>query len=235
MVLNEICKRCGSIITVVGSQLCAVCGERLDEDVETAMIKFVGLPEVEEGMELMLKGLSEHYGLDITSEHFKDTPRRVARSYAEIFEGVKDTDKKVKTILSTAFTSDCDQMILVKGINIFSMCPHHFLPVEYFVSVAYIPKGKVLGISKLPRLVEILAKRPVIQEDLTTQIADALMSIGSAGSAVKIEGKHLCMGMRGIRRPEASAITSAVLGAFRDEPETRAEFFDLVQNTGFSK
>jgi len=213
--------------------LCKSCHGKLHNEISKLSYGFVGLSKVEKGMNLMLQGLRDEYGLDLNSEHFKDTPKRVARAYAEIFEGVKNTKEKIDRILSTAFTSDTNQMIVVSGINVFSMCPHHFLPVEYFVSVGYIPNGKVLGISKLPRLVELLAKRPVIQEDITTEIAQALMSIGSLGAAVSIEGKHLCMGMRGVKRPESVAHTSSMMGSFMEEHSTRSEFFDIIKDSGF--
>jgi GTP cyclohydrolase I len=191
-------------------------------------VRFKGLYKVEKGMEIILQGLQEEFGLDINSEHFKDTPKRVMRSYAEIFRGLKDTPERIRKILSTAFNSSLDEMVLIKDIEVFSTCPHHFLPVFYSVAVAYIPDGKVLGLSKLPRIVELLAQRPVVQEDLTQEIAAALMSIKPKGVAVTVTGKHNCMRMRGVKQAKSSAITTVVLGAFRDNPTTRNEFLNRI-------
>lgn len=183
------------------------------------------------GMECILEGLKRKFGLDISGQHFIETPERVSRAYDEIFEGIKDTDKKVKKILSTAFVSDMDQMIVIKDIHVFSMCPHHFLPVEMYVDVAYIPNGYVLGLSKIPRLVEVLAKRPAIQEQVTEEITKYLMSMKALGAAVRIRGQHFCMRMRGVKKSEAIAITTSVVGAFRDDYSTRQEFLNHIQDS----
>jgi len=185
--------------------------------------------KMEQGIITFLQGV----GIDLEDQHFKKTPKRIVKAYLEMFQGFEDTDAKVKTILSTAFDSKSDQMIFVKNIHVFSMCPHHFLPVEYYVTVAYIPNGKVLGLSKLPRLIELLAQRPIIQEDFTEEITQALMNIGSAGAAVQVEGQHLCMRMRGIKKPETSAVTSSMLGSFRESVSTRNEFLGQLDGTKF--
>jgi GTP cyclohydrolase I len=192
--------------------------------------EYTGLAKVERGMEIILLGLQEEFGLDINSEHFKDTPKRVMRSYAEIFKGLQDTPEKIKKILSTAFTSSLDEMVIVKNIEVFSMCPHHFLPVHYSIAIAYIPAGKVLGLSKLPRVAELLAQRPVVQEDLTQEIAEALMTIEPKGVAVTITGDHNCMRMRGVKQLHSSAITTVVLGVFRSNPATRNEFLGRIKD-----
>lgn len=192
---------------------------------------FTGLAKVEKGMHIILQGLKEEFGLDIDSEHFKDTPKRVMRSYAEIFKGLKDTPENIRKILSTAFTSKLDEMVVVQDIEVFSMCPHHFLPVWYSIAMAYIPDGKVLGLSKLPRLAELLAQRPVVQEDLTQEIAEALMTIKPKGVAVTITGKHNCMRMRGVKQSKSSAITTVVMGVFRNNPATRSEFLARIKNS----
>jgi len=186
---------------------------------------------IEYGMECILEGLKRKFGLDTNNQHFVDTPERVSRMYDEIFGGLKDTDKQVEEILSTAFISDMDQMIVVKDIHVFSMCPHHFLPVEMYVDLAYIPNGYVLGLSKLPRLVEILAKRPVIQEQLTEEITKYLMSIKASGAAARVRGQHFCMRMRGVKKPEAVMITTSVTGDFREDQSTREEFLSHIQNS----
>ena len=211
--------------------LCRKCHNQLHKELRSVIGKFVGLSNVEKGMHYMLRGLKEEYGLKIEDQHFKDTPKRVARSFAEIFEGVKDTEKQIEKILSTAFTSDMDQMIVIKDMHVFSMCPHHFLPVEMYVDVAYIPSGFVLGLSKIPRLVEVLAKRPVIQEQVTEEITKYLMDIKALGAAARIRGQHFCMRMRGVKKPESIAITTSVTGAFKDDLSTRQEFLTYLQDS----
>ena len=185
----------------------------------------MNLPQMKEGISTFLEGL----GINLTDQHFKGTPGRIVRAYQEIFEGMENTKIRAKKILSTAFKSKLNQMIIVKDIHVFSMCPHHFLPIEYHISVAYIPDGKVLGLSKIPRLVELLAKRPIIQEDLTDEITYCLMSIKPLGAAAQVTAHHLCMRMRGAKVPESIVITSSVLGAFREDIATRNEFFSQIK------
>ena len=191
-------------------------------DKNTDMVKY--------GMDCILEGLEDKFGLDVSGQHFVGTPKRVSKAYDEIFSGIKDTDKRVAEILSTAFTSKMDQMIVVKDIHVFSMCPHHFLPVEMYVDVAYLPKGFVLGLSKLPRLVEILAKRPVIQEQMTEEITQYLMSIKASGAAARIRGQHFCMRMRGAKKPEPTMVTTSVAGAFKKNQSTRNEFLSHIRD-----
>jgi len=186
---------------------------------------------VEKGMEIILQGLKDEFGLEAEGQHFIGTPKRVAKAYREIFAGLKDTNGQIEKILSTAFEDDMDQMIVVKNIHVFSMCPHHFLPTEMYVDVAYIPNGRVLGLSKLPRLIEVLAKRPVIQEQFTEEVVGHLMSIGSAGAAVRVRGQHFCMRMRGVKKPEAAMVTTTLAGAFKEDQSTREEFLAHIQDT----
>lgn len=184
------------------------------------------------GMELILKGMKNRFGLNLEDPNFTDTPKRVSRMYDEIFSGIKDTDEQVKKILDSSFPSNYDQMILLRDIETFSMCPHHFLPVHYHISVAYIPseKGRVLGISKLARLAEILAKRPILQEQLTDDITRYLMSLeGCRGAACIVKGVHYCMVMRGVRKPTTTTITSSLKGVFLNKPEARQEFLELTK------
>jgi len=187
-----------------------------------------GTQMIEDGVAFILQGLASLYGLNSQDENFKDTPARVARAYAEIFGGLRDTDMQVEKILSATFPGECKEMIIARGIRVYSMCPHHLLPVEYTVNLAYIPAGRVLGVSKLARLSSILAKRPVLQETLTEDIANKLfLGIQSGGSAVFVEGTHYCMKMRGAYQQESKIITSALRGVFL-QPEVRAEFLSLV-------
>jgi len=176
----------------------------------------------------ILKAMEEHYGL-ILDEHFKETPERVARAYEEIFGGLINTEKKVESLLNTTFFSKADEMVVVRDIKIYSMCPHHLLPVEATVSLGYLPDGKVLGLSKLARLVELLGKRPIIQEDLTSDIGHRLYTaLGCRGVGVKVCGYHFCMKMRGVKK-EAPTITTCMLGMFRDSASTRHEFLDAIR------
>jgi GTP cyclohydrolase I len=156
-----------------------------------------------------------------------DTPARVARSYAEIFAGLRQDPREV---LSTTFDLVHDEMILVKDIEVYSTCEHHLVPFHGVAHIGYIPgtNGTITGLSKLARLVDVYAKRPQVQERLTTQIADALVEIlEPRGAIVVVECEHLCMSMRGIRKPGAKTVTSAVRGQLRD-PATRAEAMSLI-------
>jgi len=236
--LPKSCSRCGRtyeeleggplILYGHKGSLCSDCSKIFQNEKDQDFLEFTGNKSIKRGVELILKGLNEEYGLEIEDQHFVDTPRRVARAYSEIFRGIKNTKQQVENILSTAFDSDQDEMIIVSGIHVFSMCPHHLLPVEYFVDVAYIPKGKVLGLSKIPRLVELLCKRPIIQEDVTTEIVKYLMTLNPLGAASRIEGQHFCMRMRGVNKPESTAITTSIAGAFK-EAATRKEFMDHIK------
>ena len=166
-------------------------------------------------------------GEDPTREGLRDTPARVARAYAEIFAGLRQTPESV---LSTTFDLGHDELILVKDIEVFSTCEHHLVPFHGVAHVGYIPNpdGMITGLSKLARLVDVYAKRPQVQERLTTQVAEALASIlKPLGVIVVIECEHLCMSMRGVRKPGARTVTSAVRGQLRD-PATRAEAMSLI-------
>ena len=211
--------------------LCRSCHSKLHGELKKQKQQFVGLAHFRKAAHEIFNGLRQ-MGLDITDVNFKQTPERVARAYYEIFEGVMDTEKQVKDILATSFPSEgMDNMITAEGITAFSMCPHHLLPVEYKVCVGYIPddNGNVLGISKLSRLVKVLAKRPVLQETLCEDIAKHLMSIGAKGAACAISGRHMCMRMRGVKDPSASVYTQAMLGCFRDNQACREEFLLLTK------
>jgi GTP cyclohydrolase I len=171
------------------------------------------------GFAEILTGLGE-LGYDTQGdENFAETGPRAARGMAEMVLSTKDVEAEVQRMLSRTFPARYDEMVISKHNSAFGLCPHHLLPVIYRVSVAYIPREKVLGISKLSRIVTLLARRPVLQEDLTHQ---------SRGAAAYIEGLHMCMAARGASKHEARVVTSAVHGVFRDQPATRQEFLDLV-------
>ena len=159
-------------------------------------------------------------------EGLRDTPRRVAEMYAEVFSGLREDPADV---LSVGFEEGHQEMVIVKDIPFYSMCEHHFLPFHGVAHVGYIPNGRVVGLSKLARAVEILARRPQLQERLSSQLADAIMkSLEPQGVAVVISANHLCMQMRGVRKPGSLTVTSAMRGVFQRSSATRAEFMSLV-------
>jgi GTP cyclohydrolase I len=171
-------------------------------------------------------------GEDPDREGLRDTPRRVARAYAELTAGLRQTPSDV---LTTTFDIGHDEMVLVRDIELWSMCEHHLVPFTGVAHVGYIPSesGMITGLSKLARLVDVYAKRPQVQERLTTQIADALMDVlNPAGVFVVIEAEHLCMSMRGVKKPGSLTVTSAVRGLFKDNPATRAEAMSFISGTG---
>src|SRR5919107_168539 len=168
-------------------------------------------------------------GEDPDRPGLRDTPARVARAYAETFAGLWQDPSE---ILATKFDEDHDELVLVKDIPMYSTCEHHLVPFHGVAHVGYIPgeDGRVTGLSKLARLVEVYARRPQVQERMTSQIADALDGVlKPRGVLVVIEAEHLCMAMRGVRKPGATTVTSAVRGIFRDNAATRSEAMSLVR------
>ena len=166
-------------------------------------------------------------GEDPDREGLQDTPDRVARSFAEMFRGLYQDPAEV---MSTVFELGHDELVLVKDIEVYSTCEHHLVPFHGLAHVGYLPgkHGKITGLSKIARLVDVFAKRPQVQERLTTQVADAMMQIlQPRGVVVVIECEHLCMSMRGVRKPGARTVTSAVRGALL-APATRAEVMSLI-------
>jgi GTP cyclohydrolase I len=160
------------------------------------------------------------------------TPSRVEKSLTHLTKGYNEDPTMI--LRGALFDEDYDEMVIVKDIEMFSLCEHHLLPFFGKVHVAYIPKGKVIGLSKIPRLVEVFARRLQIQERLTRQIADAIQNaIAPQGVGVIIEARHLCMMMRGIEKQHSSTVTSAMVGCFRQK-ETRQEFLSLVRQDGAS-
>ena len=165
-------------------------------------------------------------GDDPSREGLQQTPRRIAEMYSEIFEGLWiDPLKYLETVFQVAH----DEMVVLRNIPFYSMCEHHFLPFHGEAHVGYIPDGRVVGISKLARVVEGFARRPQIQEQLTSQIAEAIMEVLKPdGVAVVIEAEHLCMTMRGVKKPGSRMVTSAMRGDFKQSAVTRAGFLSLV-------
>ncbi len=165
-------------------------------------------------------------GDDPQREGLLDTPRRISEMYGEVFGGLwSDPREHLKVVFQVAH----DEMVVLRNIPFYSMCEHHFLPFHGEAHVGYIPDGRVVGISKLARVVEGYARRPQIQEQLTSQIAEAIMeTLQPDGVAVVIEAEHLCMTMRGVKKPGSRMVTSAMRGDFRQSAVTRSEFFSLV-------
>ena len=165
-------------------------------------------------------------GEDPDREGLLETPDRVARMYAEVFAGLHQDPK---TYLQKLFTQKYDELVLVKDIRFESFCEHHLLPFVGSAHVAYIPDGRVVGLSKIPRVINALAKRPQLQERLTEELADLLMSeLQAKGVAVVIEASHTCMTIRGVHKPGSSMVTSALRGACKDRAATRAEVLSLI-------
>jgi GTP cyclohydrolase I len=167
-------------------------------------------------------------GEDPTREGLTATPERVAKAMKFLTKGYQeDAEALLKGAL---FTVGYDEMVIVKDIEMFSLCEHHMLPFFGKVHVAYIPKGRVIGLSKIPRLIELFSRRLQIQERLTTQIAETIQKIiQPQGVGVVIEARHLCMMMRGVEKQHSAAVTSSMLGCFRDSEETRSEFLSLIR------
>ncbi len=168
-------------------------------------------------------------GEDITREGLKDTPTRAAKAMKFLTRGYSQTLDEV--VNGALFPSDNSEMVLVKDIELYSMCEHHLLPFIGKAHVAYIPQGRVIGLSKIARIVDMFARRLQIQENMTQQIAEAIMQVThAAGVGVVIEAQHMCMMMRGIEKQNASMKTSMMLGSFRDSPATRNEFMSLIRS-----
>lgn len=165
-------------------------------------------------------------GEDPTREGLRETPRRVVSAFEETLGG-RGVD--IPQLLSVGFEEGHDEMVLLRDIPFFSTCEHHLMPFHGVAHVGYVPNGRVVGLSKLARLVDAVARRPQLQERLTAQIADMLMkTLQPQGAGVAVEAEHLCMQMRGIKKPGSRMLTSAMRGSFRDQNETRAEFLSLV-------
>ena len=168
-------------------------------------------------------------GEDPGRESLSETPGRVARMYEELFMGLKEDPSEH---LRVGFEEGHQEMVILREIPFYSMCEHHLLPFHGKAHVGYIPDGRVAGLSKLARVVDAFAKRPQLQERLTSQIADCIKdALKPSGVAVVVEAEHLCMTMRGVKKPGSFVITSATRGTFRDRVATRAEFLSLVRGT----
>ncbi|MFB9145118.1 GTP cyclohydrolase I FolE [Halomonas alkalicola] len=182
----------------------------------------------------MTEEIANHYrqillalGEDPEREGLRDTPKRAAKAMQFLNRGYVQSLEEI--VNGAVFESETDEMVLVKDIELYSMCEHHLLPFIGKCHIAYLPSGRVLGLSKFARIVDMFARRMQIQENLTRQIAEAVQQVTDArGVAVVVEAKHLCMMMRGVEKQNSSMTSSVMLGAFRDNPSTRQEFLTLV-------
>jgi GTP cyclohydrolase I len=180
-----------------------------------------------ENIEALITNIINELGEDSEREGLVNTPKRVAKAYEFLTSGY---NKKIEQVLNGAiFKEKYDEMVLVKDIDFYSLCEHHMLPFFGKVHVAYIPDGKIIGLSKIPRIVEIFARRLQVQERMTQQIADTINKyIQPKGVAVVSEAAHMCMMMRGVEKQNSSATTSAVHGLFKEDARTRTEFLNLI-------
>jgi GTP cyclohydrolase I len=202
----------------------AICpGDDLDESEEDSVIRSpMDLDRIRRAVREILIAVGE----DPAREGLRETPDRVARMYAEVFQGLnQDPGLHLKKL----FTQKYDEMVLIRDIRFVSFCEHHLLPVVGKAHVAYIPNGKVIGLSKVPRVLDVLARRPQMQERLTEELADLLMKeLGAKGVAVVIEASHSCMTIRGVNKPDSSFVTSAMRGVFKEKLATRSEVMSLI-------
>ena len=179
--------------------------------------------KIKEAITMILEAIGE----DKNREGLLETPHRIARMYEEIFSGI---DKTAKEELLKTFTIDSDDLVLEKDITFHSMCEHHFLPFFGKVHIAYIPNGKVAGLSKLARTVEIYSKKPQLQERLTSEIAEAIMEyLDARGAMVVIEAEHMCMTMRGVKKPGSKTTTTTYRGCFKDNINLKNDVFTLIK------
>lgn len=180
--------------------------------------------KIQEGFRMIIEAVGE----DPEREGLKETPARIARMYEEVFQGLNQDPKEY---FATIFGEDHEELVLIKDIPFYSMCEHHFLPFYGVAHVGYIPRnGRVTGLSKLARAVEAIAKRPQLQERITATLADSMMSeLEPHGVIIVVEAEHMCMTMRGVKKPGAKTLTSGVRGVFAEDSSSRSEAFSLIK------
>jgi GTP cyclohydrolase I len=180
-------------------------------------------PAIESAVEQIIRAIGE----DPAREGLRETPKRIARAYDELLAGYRQDP--VELLNEALFEVDYDDMVIVRDIEFFSLCEHHMLPFMGRAHVAYIPQGKVIGLSKIPRIVDLFSRRLQVQERLTRQISDLLCSsLNPLGAGVVVEALHLCSTMRGVKKHDARMTTSTMVGSFRSNPATRQEFLDSI-------
>ena|ERR1700733_4875268 len=196
--------------------------EEEDASIVAATMEGVDLPRLQNAVREILAAVGE----DPDREGLRETPARVARMYAELFSGLRQNPR---THLQKFFTQEYDEVVLIRDIAFNSVCEHHLLPFMGLAHIAYIPNGKVIGLSKLARVVEVVSKRPQVQERMTEDIANLLVEeLDAKGVAVVIEASHTCMTIRGVRKPGSMCVTSAMKGVFRSNLSSRAEVMTLI-------
>lgn len=183
----------------------------------------VNKEKIKEAVLLLLEGIGE----DVTRDGLRETPDRVARMYEEIYGGM---DEDAKEHLTKTFCAQNNEMVIEKDITFYSTCEHHLMPFYGKAHIAYIPDGKVVGLSKLARTVEVYARRPQIQEQMTAQIADAIMEhLNPKGVMVMLEAEHMCMTMRGVKKPGSKTVTMVARGVFEMQEELRSTFLQMIR------
>lgn len=183
------------------------------------------LKSMEEAVRIILQNIGE----DPDRQGLEKTPYRVAKMYKEVTSGYRESPENL--INQAHFDVEYDEMVVVTNIDFYSLCEHHMLPFFGVAHVGYIPDGKVVGLSKIPRIVEMFARRLQVQENMTQQIADVLNKhLQPDGVGVVIEGYHMCMMMRGVQKQKAKMITSSLIGSFKEDPKTRTEFLELIRS-----
>ena len=196
---------------------------------DEAEVKVAGAGLLEPGADLesAVRTLLEEIGEDADRDGLIGTPSRMRRMYAELTNGYRtDPDELINR---ACFEVDYDEMVVVRDIEFYSLCEHHLLPFYGHAHVGYLPRGRVIGLSKIPRIVDMYARRLQVQERMTQQVAQFLMDrLEPKGVACVVEGTHLCTMMRGVKKQQASMVTSAMLGTFRRDPKTRGEFLTLI-------
>ena len=176
--------------------------------------------------------LEQGLGLDMSDPNFIDTPSRIAQSYKEIFSGLAHTKEDIEELFTKCFPTEYKGIVFEKNIVVFSMCPHHFLPVRYEVAVGYVPTDCGIGLSKLVRIIESLAKKPELQETFTEAIVELMEKhMHTKGAICMIRGEHYCMQMRGVKQKDVVSITSAARGVFLTESELELKFYNLMEST----
>lgn len=180
--------------------------------------------KIKTAVEMLIEGIGEDAG----REGLRETPDRIARMYSEIFAGM---DEDASEHLSKTFPVASNEIVVEKDITFYSICEHHLMPFYGKAHIAYLPNGRVVGISKLARTVEVYARRPQIQEQITIQIADAIMEhLAPQGAMVMLEAEHMCMTMRGVKKPGSRTLTVAARGCFRDDPKWQGLFFEMIRD-----
>lgn len=179
--------------------------------------------------EAAIRKILQEIGENPERQGLVDTPKRIEKMYRELTRGYRQNPEEI--INSALFDVDYDEMVVVTHIDFYSLCEHHMLPFFRVTHVGYIPKGKVVGLSKIPRIVDMYARRLQVQERMTAQIANVLRDqLNPDGVGVVVEGYHMCMSMRGVEKEKAKMITSTLLGSFRNDPSTRSEFLELIRS-----